>query len=94
MTAHALFSEHPEIKKLHELFAKDALVEGRAEGRAEGRTNEARAFLLRQGRKRFGPPRPEHEAALAKETDVARLETLGERLLDVATWDELFAPAE
>jgi hypothetical protein len=86
MTAQALFSEHPAIKELHELI--------KADGRVEGRTNEARAFLLRQGRKRFGPPRPEHEAALAQESDLARLEALGERLLDVTTWDALFAPVE
>jgi hypothetical protein len=86
MTARTLFTEHPAIKEFHDLIAKDALAAGRAD--------EARAFLLRQGRKRFGPPRPEHEAALEQESDLARLEALGERLLDVTTWDALFAPAE
>jgi hypothetical protein len=83
MTAKSAFADHPAMKEVYELIKDD--------GRAEGRANEARSLILRMGRKRFGPPRPEHEAALAKEADIPRLEALGERLLDVATWEELFA---
>ena len=61
------------------------------EGRVEGRVEEARAILLRQGRKRFGPPSPEIEATLAEITAIERLEALSERLLDVESWEELLA---
>jgi predicted transposase YdaD len=61
------------------------------EGRVEGREEEARVLLLRLGRKRFGPPSPEAEAALAGITAIERLETLSERLLDVENWEELLA---
>jgi predicted transposase YdaD len=57
----------------------------------EGREEEARALLLRLGRKRFGPPAPEAEAALAGVTAIERLEALSERLLDVESWEELLA---
>jgi hypothetical protein len=57
----------------------------------EGREEEARAILLRLGRKRFGPPSPEAEAALAGITAIERLEALSERLLDVESWEELLA---
>jgi hypothetical protein len=49
----------------------------------------ARKLVLRQGRKRFGPPGREITAALESITDVEQLERLGERLLDVTTWEDL-----
>jgi predicted transposase YdaD len=61
------------------------------EGRAEGRIEEARAILLRQGRKRFGPPDERVLTALEAIGRRERLEELSERLLDVATWEELLA---
>lgn len=64
-------------------------AEGRAEGQAEGRAGEARALVLRLGRKKFGPSTPEQEGTVNAITDIARLEALSEQLLDVATWDEL-----
>lgn len=45
--------------------------------------------LLRQGRKRFGPPDTATKTAIEAITDLARLETLTERLLDVTSWQEL-----
>ena len=42
-----------------------------------------------QGRKRFGPPDAVIRKALKAITDVARLEQLSERLLEVASWQEL-----
>ena len=57
----------------------------------EGRVEEARAILLRLGRRRFGPPSPEAEAVLAGITAIERLEALSERLLDVESWEELLA---
>lgn len=66
-------------------------VEGRAEGVVEGRVEEARAILLRQGRKRFGVPDERVQRTLEGISSRERLEELSERLLDVATWDELLA---
>jgi len=63
------------------------------EGRVEGRVEEARTMLLRQGRKRFGPPDPHVQTALERIDNRERLEELGERLLDVFTWNELLADA-
>jgi hypothetical protein len=61
-------------------------------GMQQGLTQEARAVLLRQGRKKFGPPTAEQEAAVNAITDLGRLEALTEKLLDVSTWDELLKP--
>ncbi len=61
------------------------------EGQALGKTAEARTILLRQGRKRFGPPEEPTVAALEGITDLERLERMSERLLDVAGWQELLA---
>ena len=58
-------------------------------GRSDGRTKEARSLLLRVGRKKFGPPTAAHEAAIDELSDLARLEALCEKLLDVNTWDDL-----
>jgi hypothetical protein len=66
--------------------------EGREEGRVEGRLNEARAMLLRLARKKFGrAPTKKQQAELDAITDLARLEALGEVLLDVSSWGELLA---
>lgn len=58
---------------------------------AEGRATEAREILIRLGRKRFGPPDRRVRAALERLDDLGRLEQLTERLLEVGSWDELFA---
>ena len=65
---------------------------GRATGEAEGRAAEARETILRLGRKKFGPPTTEQEAAVNATADLAQLEAILEKLLDVATWDELLKP--
>jgi len=67
------------------------LCEGREEGRGEGRVMEARALLLRQGEKRFGAPDAPTRAALEAMTDLARLEDLSLRLLEVESWAELLS---
>jgi hypothetical protein len=69
------------------------LDEIRAEGREEGRVEQAQALLLRQGRHKFGvPPTKKQHKALMMITDVARLEALADRLLDVDSWAELLRP--
>ena len=59
------------------------------EGMAEGRVMEARAFLLRLGRKRFGPPDAKAQAALESVADLSRLEAMADRLDEVSDWEQL-----
>ena len=66
-------------------------AEGEAEGEAKGRVEEARRILLRQGRRRFGPPAPHVVAAIEATTDLGQIEQWIDRVLDAATWDELLA---
>jgi hypothetical protein len=63
------------------------IEEGRAKGAVEGERN----VLMIMGRKKFGAPPPEREAALAAITDRARLERMAERILDATGWDDLLA---
>jgi predicted transposase YdaD len=72
------------VRKMKESVTYQAIVE-------EGRLEEARAILLRQGQKRFGPATAKVRAALEAITSVERLELLAERLLDVESWEELLA---
>ncbi len=65
------------------------LEEGEVKGRNEGAVAEAQKFLLRQGQIRFGSPDARIRSVLEGITDVERLEALGERLLNVANWEEL-----
>jgi hypothetical protein len=60
--------------------------------RDEVRGEERRAFVLRLGRRKFGAaPSKKQQKALNAITDLARLEALGEWLLDVDSWAELLA---
>jgi len=51
---------------------------------------EARALLLRIGRKRLGDPAASIEAAVAA-SPLERLEQMADRLLQVESWEELLA---
>lgn len=86
MTMRELLRERPEIREYaaFQMFLEEGLEKGRAEGLAR-----SRATLLRQGRKKFGDPTPEQEAAVAAVADTDRLDALAVRLLDVNTWEEL-----
>jgi hypothetical protein len=55
----------------------------------KGRAQGIQWVLLHQGRKKFGDPDEPTRAALLGITDLERLDRLIERLLDVATWQEL-----
>ena len=58
--------------------------------RAESRAEEARTLVLRQGRQKFGKSTTKkQQKALEAITNLARLETLAERLLTVDSWAEL-----
>jgi predicted transposase YdaD len=73
------------------------LNEGRAEGRAEGIAQGkeegwaegAKRILLRQGRKRFGPPRRGIVSNINAIRDATKIEELADRILVVSSWDEL-----
>jgi hypothetical protein len=62
-------------------------------GEAKGLAKGTRQTLLRVGQKRFGsPPDDATRAAIDAIEDVARLEQLAERTLDVSSWQELLRP--
>jgi hypothetical protein len=86
VTTEEFIRKYPEIR---EYAAFKTFLD---EGRVEGRINTLRSTILRLGRRRFGDPKPAHEAAVAAITDPTRLEALSDRLLDVTTWDDLLAP--
>jgi predicted transposase YdaD len=67
---------------------------GRAKGEARGRAEEAREILLRQGRRRLGPPDESVRDRIAALSDLDRLDHLLDRVFEVASWDELQASAE
>lgn len=55
----------------------------------QGRIEEAHSILLRIGRKQFGEPSQSVVAELESIRDLARLEELTDRVLDVSNWQEL-----
>jgi hypothetical protein len=55
----------------------------------KGRLAEARKFLLLMSEKHLGPPSQAAKATINSMEDVERLERLGKRLTQVASWDEL-----
>lgn len=65
------------------------LAEGEAEGEAKWRTEQTKKILIRLGRDRFGEPTPEITETIEAITDLERLERLTDRVLGVATWDDL-----
>ena len=63
------------------------------EGFAKGFVTGVQTVLLRQGRKRFGPPDAATQARIECIIEPAALEMLAERLLEVSSWEELLAGA-
>ncbi len=60
-------------------------------GELRGGLRVTQRILLAQGRKRFGPPSVETEAAICGIVDQQRLERMAERILDAKGWDDLLA---
>jgi predicted transposase YdaD len=85
-----------EVLGMEESVTYQAIVaKGRQQGIEIGRVQEARANLLRLGRRRFkaaAPPRVRRQ--LSKIEDRARLEELLDRLLDAGGWEELIETPE
>jgi predicted transposase YdaD len=73
---------------------QDIFAKGEAKGRAEGELEEARTILLGLGRKKLGQPDERVLALVAGIHDRGRLNLLLDRILDVASWDELLATTE
>ena len=69
---------------------QEAQQVGRAEGRQEGRTEEGQALILRQLTRRVGNVSIESEIQV-KALSLARLEELGEALLDFTQMGDLLA---
>jgi predicted transposase YdaD len=76
-------------KEAREEARKEGREEGKEMGKEMGRIDEARTLLIRIGTKRFGPPSATVQQTLSAIDDIARLEQLVERALDVETWTEL-----
>jgi predicted transposase YdaD len=73
----------------------EGLIEGRNEGLIEGRITGEQQLLVRQGTKKFGKPDAGTMAAIDAIRDTARLEALGDRILepDVRGWEDLLQTA-
>lgn len=59
-------------------------------GEAKGELQATRRLLLHQGTRKFGPESTA-EGRLNTITDLARLERIGDRILDATSWDDLLA---
>ncbi len=70
-------------------YYQGILKEGEAKGEAKGALNTAQAIFLSMGTKRFGEPGAAPLAALYQIQDVATLQALTLRVLDVNSWQEL-----
>lgn len=65
------------------------LRRGRESGLSQGELKAAREILLRLGRRKFQTVPPQVETTVNAIADLARLESLSERVLDANSWDEL-----
>jgi hypothetical protein len=67
------------------------LRKGRDKGLEEGRADEARSLLLRIGTRQFGPPDVDVRTRLDAVSDLGRLESLMDRMVDktVTSWAQL-----
>ena len=70
---------------------QDTVKKGMAQGMAQGAVQGRHEQLVEQGVAKFGPADEATVARLTAITDVDRLRRLGQRLLAVNTWAELFA---
>ena len=83
-----LASIYDGVKIMHESTAYDMILD---EGRVEGELRVSHRLLLRQGRKQFGPPDTQTEAALTAIQDIARLERMADAVLTAKSWEELLS---
>jgi len=76
------------VHGMKESVTYQAIVE---EGEIKGEIKAMLRNLLQLGRRRFGEPSPDIEAALRGAADPERLARLVDAVLDVSSWDELLA---
>lgn len=67
------------------------LDEGREEGRQEGQIQLAHKTLLRLGTRRFHEPTEEIRLRIEALTNLEKLQNLLDRVIEVQSWEELFA---
>jgi hypothetical protein len=67
------------------------LDEGREEGREEGQIEMAHKMLLRLGTRRFHEPSAEIRQRIEAFADLEELQNLLVRVIEVQSWEELFA---
>lgn len=83
------------VRQMRESSTYQAILEeGRQEGRQEGLElglQELRRVLLLQGTRLFGTPSADVVAHLEAESGIERLEELAERIVQVKSWEQLFA---
>jgi hypothetical protein len=65
------------------------LEKGKNQGLTQGLSQGERNLLLLVGTKKFGPPSPSVRAEIEAIAEPARLERLGERILDAVDWNDL-----
>ncbi len=63
-------------------------LEGMLEGKLEGKLEEARAIILRLGRRRFGEPDSSLLSKLESIEAIERLEEITDRLITAVSWNE------
>jgi hypothetical protein len=80
----------PEQALWYKLWTATAILIGLRYRREQ--VGEMMEALLRLGRRKLGPPGAEVEARIAALGDLDRLRELLDRVLDVASWDELLGP--
>ena len=83
--------EYNEMERTETMAEKMSPLLERKTRRAKA--EDARTILLRLGRKRLGEPTDAAVAAIEAITDIDRLHTLCERVVDIESWDDLFIEA-
>jgi hypothetical protein len=61
-------------------------------GEARGAISEAKSLILLMSEMRFGPIPAAMRTVVEGITDLTRLESVADRLLDATDWDELLTP--
>lgn len=79
------------LEKGIELGLERGLEQGLEQGLKRGQQEQARATLLRQGRRRLGEPSEQALTTLQLLTDQQQLEGLLDRVWEVESWSELLS---
>lgn len=73
----------------YQLIVEEGMEKGMEKGMARGKAEGLRTMLLQIGARRLGLSAAAVQESLNAIDDIARLQRMGERVLDVATWQEL-----